>query len=708
MDCLRRLTRTLGLLCLLSLLPASPGRGAELFGLIGNPNVDINGFGFFGDISLTRSLEILEPGEGKQIEFNSIYVEDSLWILSGELKRRGYLYPAIEASLTNAGETVWQGRWEEGDVDPKLPPRKEGDAVAFNIEPGVLFYFSTIQTNGLPDEITRDPQGFFYATDRLYVSEEDRFFSAGRLATGVDSLVLTLRGLGYRDVKAEGKVIAEDRETGAVDVQVEVNPGPLYYVEKLTLDAPAAGDETALEDTLPEDQRLDPSWLQLQAQKLRNRYYASGHPDVVITQEVEVLSDEGDIRRTHVTLKAEPGPVVRIGQISFKNAESVNRDLLEQQANLHEGELLDRSQVEAGRERLSRLGVFRTIRIDYEEAEDGTWNVIYDADMKKQTVVNLIFGVGSFDIVRGGFEVLQNNLWGLAHQSHLSAIQSVRATYVDYTYTIPQILGEDLDFFLSANYLRREEITFDREEYGGSAGLQHFFSDINTAASIQFNYGQVEARNSDITSPPGPTKSLVSSITLKANRNELDNPLFPTDGWQVFGSSEFAFKQLGGQVNFQRIEIGGAWHKPITDSGLVFHAGYKTGVVTSFGSASENIPVPKRFFLGGENTVRGYRRDQASPVNSLDQQIGAVSYMLWQVEFEQRLTEMISVVVFCDTVGNAAEIQDYPFNDVLVSVGAGISLRTVVGPLRFEYGHNVKRRPFDPKGTFQVALGFPF
>ncbi|MDP0495125.1 MAG: BamA/TamA family outer membrane protein [Verrucomicrobiota bacterium JB024] len=45
---------------------------------------------------------------------------------------------------------------------------------------------------------------------------------------------------------------------------------------------------------------------------------------------------------------------------------------------------------------------------------------------------------------------------------------------------------------------------------------------------------------------------------------------------------------------------------------------------------------------------------------------------------------------------------------MLVSVGAGLTIRTIVGPLRFEYGYNVKKRDIDPRGTFQVALGFPF
>ena len=112
--------------------------------------------------------------------------------------------------------------------------------------------------------------------------------------------------------------------------------------------------------------------------------------------------------------------------------------------------------------------------------------------------------------------------------------------------------------------------------------------------------------------------------------------------------------------------------------------------------------------MGGENTVRGYRQFQAAPVDSNGNQIGAVSFVLLQVELVQNLFDWLSVVAFVDAVGNAAYIENYPFNKILASAGGGISINTVVGPLRLEYGQNIDPRPGDPSGTFQVAIGFPF
>ncbi|WOO39432.1 BamA/OMP85 family outer membrane protein [Rubellicoccus peritrichatus] len=706
----------------------TPAHAAALFGLIGNTHIEIDGFGFFGNIELERSLEILEPQDEALQVFDEIYLEDALWILSGEIKRRGYLHPQITASISKDNQILWEGVWSEDEVQPEIPRSIEGDSVRFSIHSGILFYYDSIEIKGIPDEITQPTLTFFYPTNRLIVDSDDRYYTPGRFQGGLDSIIGSLRDLGYRRAKVTERNSIKDEATGAVNVTATIDPGPIVFVDTLTIEVESPGplliEETneagktvmdtkqeggfLLKDQKLEDQRFTPAWLLSEVQTIRKNYYTAGYPEVAIERDFEFLERSDERVVVQIKLIVAPGEQIHIADVKFEGTGKTNQALLERQANLKDGELLNRSEVERGRDKLSRLGIFRDIKVNYEDIGGGQWDVIYDASLKRQTAISLIAGVGSFDIVRGGFEIAQRNLWGLAHQSRLTAIQSFKATYADYTYTIPQVFGDDTDFFLSADYLRREEISFDRVEYGGTAGLQRYFSDINTTASAAYSYGLVDAKNTDFAVSPGPTRSLVSSVIFKANKNELDNPVFPTRGWQVFGTSEFAFTQLGGEVNFQRIEVGGAWHHPLDSQGLVLHTGLKHGVVTSVGSASENIPVPKRFFLGGENTVRGYRRDQASPVNSQGQEIGAVSYLLWQGELEQRLTELISVVGFVDAVGNAEQISEYPFNEVLVSVGVGISLRTVVGPLRFEYGHNVKKRTDDPNGTFQVALGFPF
>jgi len=716
------------------MLAPTAAPGEALFGLIGEPGVTVHGFGWLADLYLERSLEILRTDDEEQPTFNSVYIEDAVWVLAGEIKQKGYLEPEIEVHAYRDGEEAFQSVWFDGDLDPNAPKDLKADELDFEIFAGRLFFFDSIQVDGIPAEITRKPASFFYATNQLIISEKDRFFTPGRMNAGLGRLITELKDAGYRDAEVVFKDWEKNSDTGAVSVQAEVKPGPIYYADalvkriyapepespgkerpKLKVDLVTEADEdenaTGLESeerqTFPE-RRVAPGWVGQATRELRQEYFAKGYPEVFIEADYEIQEESDDRVMGPIILKVYPGQKATLREVRYEGGEGVAPWLLKQQTDLKTGEPLDRTDVEEGRDKLSRLGVFRRIRIGYDEVEPGQWDVVYELEKRGTTEVDLIFGVGSFDIIRGGFEVTRNNLWGIAHRADLRAVQSFKATYIDLDYSIPQIGGENVDFSAKGNYLRREELSFLREEYGVRSSLQHYveFLDVNLTGIYALE--NVRATDRTFFAPPGPLEALIGSLGFRINQTRLDSPVFPTDGYQWYLTGEFARPFFGGDVNYNRFEIGGAYHHPVGDFGLIAHFGFKHGVIFTSGEAVDEIPVNRRFFLGGENTVRGYKRDEASPVDKFGQEIGAVSYMLWQGELEQRLNDTFSLVVFVDAVGNAAFIDEYPFNEVLVSVGGGLSIRTIIGPLRFEYGYNVKRRDIDPEGRFQVGLGFPF
>ncbi len=720
------------------LAPGMLGAGS-FFGLIGDPNVEVSGFGYFSDLYLERSLEILDV-EGKEREdYDGLFLEDAVWILAGEIKQKGYLDPELDVQLLQGEEVVFTSTWADGDLDPNPPRDVAGDSVKFNVRAGLLYYISSIKIEGVPDDLPSKVESYFYATDQMIVSDTDRYFTEGRFQAGLNRIVQTLKDQGYRRVEVVEKDFSVNDETGEVSCTATIEPGPVFYTDQMevvmfkpdppenaNLDAESAPEnvvnqladgrveeapKSQIEETREKtfaEARLQPDWVGEAIQNLRREAFAKGYPEAHVEADFEVIEEDANRIYGKLILNVHPGAHATLHGVKFEGGEEVAPWLLEQQANAKPGEPLNRTAVEEGRSRLSKLGIFRRVQIDYEEVEPGEWDVVYELTPKGRTEIDLIFGVGSFDIVRGGFQVERNNLWNIAHRADLRFVQSFKATYADVDYWIPQLLGYDLDFFSNINYLRREELTFNRQEWGARAGFQHFISALNISSSVSYSLDNVKATNRDFLVPPGPLEARIGAMGFKFVQSELDNPVFPTKGYHWFLATEFARPFFGGNVNYDSAELGGAYHHPLGNFGLTLHLGFKHGVITTSGSAQDEIPVNRRFFLGGENTVRGYKRDQASPVNAQGQQIGAVSYMLWQGELEQRINETFSFVVFCDTVGNAAQISDYPFNEVLVSVGAGISIRTIVGPLRFEYGYNVKKRDIDPDGRFQVGLGFPF
>jgi outer membrane protein insertion porin family len=144
-------------------------------------------------------------------------------------------------------------------------------------------------------------------------------------------------------------------------------------------------------------------------------------------------------------------------------------------------------------------------------------------------------------------------------------------------------------------------------------------------------------------------------------------------------------------------------------TGRWLHFALSHGVVTTQGSENDLLlPVNKRFFPGGDGSIRGYKSGEAAPRGEDGKFIGAKSYLRAGIEVEQALTESLSIVAFLDALGSAPQLEDYPFEESLFSAGALLRFHTIVGPIQLGYGHNLNPRVDDPSGTIFFSIGFPF
>src|SRR5205085_1244867 len=126
-----------------------------------------------------------------------------------------------------------------------------------------------------------------------------------------------------------------------------------------------------------------------------------------------------------------------------------HESMLQRRVRIREGDLLDPTKAEQGRYRLARLGIFDSVELKYEKVDEDTRDIVYRLKEGKQLDFSLLAGYGSYERLRGGIDLEQNNLWGMAHHSHLRLVQSMKSSSGDYLYTIPQVAGDQADFFFN-------------------------------------------------------------------------------------------------------------------------------------------------------------------------------------------------------------------------------------------------------------------
>jgi len=670
--------------------------------------VKVSGFGLLGNREMVRLLRNFQLDGKMPVVIDRTFVEDAALVLLGRAHDDGYLRARLAGKFTLTNGTGQSLAWTNA-LDAMLPREFAAREAHFRLEQGVRFYYRAIEFSGVTAFPQREAASYFVSGDTLLRLRGNRVFSPAALQSSLAALREAYARAGYQEAVIRTNDVSLDESTGAVTVQIAVQEGLPTVVRSVSVEVQDSDPSEAAHRTLKPGAPYSQLWQQGLAQTLKAEQYVRGFPDAAVQFSAVRRETNATSVQLDLSAKVTPGPLIRVGEVTTAGNRRTKTSILRNRIKVEPGELLNRVEAEKSRQRLARLGVFDSVRLRYEPVDDSTRNVVYELDEGKPISLSLLAGYGSYELLRGGLEFENRNLFGLAHDLRLRGVQSFKSSSGDLLYTVPEVFGANGNLFLQGSGLLRKEVTFTREEYGGSIGLQKRLSPIQTDFTLRYDYQFLDTSDlsSDTTNVVGAGKSEAAAFVLQLVRDRRGSPLLPRHGLKLFGVLEIASPSLGGSANYQRLLFGGSYHMDLGGGRLV-HLGVMQGVTFIWGGTDDQLPFNKRFFPGGANSVRGYVEGEASPLDESGQQLGAETYTQVNIEFEQFLTKSWSVVTFLDTVGFAQYRSDYPWDQVLSSLGAGVRWRSLIGPVRLEYGYNLNRRSQDPVGTVHFSVGYPF
>jgi outer membrane protein insertion porin family len=224
-----------------------------------------------------------------------------------------------------------------------------------------------------------------------------------------------------------------------------------------------------------------------------------------------------------------------------------------------------------------------------------------------------------------------------------------------------------------------------------------------------------------------------SSLRLALQWDRRDNRLFPTGGFFLNFSFDVAPPFLapeaifGSDVNlFYRETLEFRYYQNLF-AGLTGRFRLLAGIVRGW-DAQHPVPVSELYYVGGINSVRGYRLYSISPYAIVGQAptpdaalrllaVGGNKQLVLNFELEYPIVEKMGIraVVFFDA-GNAFAPGFYNDPSVGLSLykswGFGFRWFSPIGPLRFEWGIPLDRRRdpitgayLDPPMDFQFTIG---
>ncbi|MDK9700809.1 MAG: outer membrane protein assembly factor [bacterium] len=143
------------------------------------------------------------------------------------------------------------------------------------------------------------------------------------------------------------------------------------------------------------------------------------------------------------------------------------------------------------------------------------------------------------------------------------------------------------------------------------------------------------------------------------------------------------------------------------DKKLTYATRVETGALILF----PNSPAPppdEKFHLGGLGLIRGWSRRELSPRDASNTPIGGESYCAGSLEVRYKLWGPLWSAFFFDAGTVWEKYQSYGKWPLQTTAGAGVRLRTPIGPVRIDIGWQLKRnqfydKPYHPEIHF--ALG---
>lgn len=672
--------------------------------------VRVSGFWFLKNRDMRELLTVLEP-EGKPLQLlDAAFIEDAVLVFQSALIEDGYLRPSgsVRVKLEDGTERTFA--WTSPGL-PEVPRDLAAVEADFHLMPGELYFYDQLQVEGLSTIPEQEMRSYFINDSALLGGRKARKFSPGGLDRGCESLRVRLRRLGRSDAKVTVLEQTRDERTGAVAVRLRVEEGPVHRIGGIEL-----------VDAVPEEvrgqieERLRAAsggvYSSLSRQDLLHRVHVDLYDHGYAESEVRVAGDtlrtvDGEVMHG-MTLAVDSGPKIRLGEVRFQGDGRTRESVLRRATDARSGQLFDRNRVEADRLSLSSLGAFSAVRADVTEQAPDLWDLTYQLRPSRRLEAGILFGYGSYEQWRGGLEVFHCNRFGRAERGRLQFIESTKSTSAEYQLTVPQIFGTTAQGNIRAFGLDREEVSFDRREVGMSTGVRRHSERFGVDVAARYQYERLRAANVVAAlADTAPDDSNVGAITFDITQDRRDNPLTPRTGYELSLALETAATALGSDVDYQKLDLKASWHARMGRTAVV-HAGLRHGVIWTFGESTEEIPINKRFFPGGDTTVRGYTEGRAAPRGTDGEIIGAEVSSVANLELEAVLVDRLAGVVFADAGLSSVSIDDYPGDQLRVSIGLGLRYNSLIGPVRLEYGYNVVKETGDQRDAWHFTLGFPF
>lgn len=588
------------------------------------------------------------------------------------------------------------------------------------------------------------------------IGREEHFLDLETLASDVERLEAYYRLRGYFGASVIPVVEPAPDDEEDVDVSFLIEPGDPVRLDTLVVTGiEIVPDPARLRRALPLEsgEVFDLGLFAASADTILRELRELGHAyaEVLRSFDADTIRDRATAR-----LDAVPGPVVRIDTIIVQGNVNLERRTVLRQLGVSVGDTLRAEALVTSQRNLYDLDIIEIAAVNIApDSLQATPDDLSSATVLVQIaegpvhVVEAAVGYGSVDCFRTRARWVSRNFRGGARRLELfgsvSKIGIGDPLDAGFAGSICRAFegdpfGDVLDYRLSADltqpyflgprnnlavslYAERqsEPSVFQRRAEGATFAVARRFDPREVLTlTLQFERRRTLASPAvfcvaflvcgpeDVAALNAPR--LTNTVGLNWYRNRTDVLLDPTRGYLLRAALVNAAQWLGSEVDYVRGTLETVVYRPVRPR-TIFAAALRVG--TFFGTASfepggDFIPPEDRFYAGGANSVRGYRRNELGPGIYVEEgpqfdpdavefvPIGGTSVVVATLELRfpsPFARDNLRLATFVDAGSVQREsISGMDGDEFRITPGVGLRLVTPVGPVRVDVAYN----PYGP------------
>lgn len=483
-----------------------------------------------------------------------------------------------------------------------------------------------------------------------------------------------LQPFGYYQVKVISKLKAPAAQGDPWEARYEVERGEPVKLDSVDYEVTGPGKDN---DAFPKAFAMAPGDRLVHAKfdegvrTLSDIAARNGYLDATLDPRGVVVDPERN--EAWAEIKLATGPQYYLGKVTFKQ-DLLEDEFLHRYVRFRSGEVYDPAKLLNLQASLLASEYYEQVEIvpHKEEAENDVIPLEVVATPNKPNKYRIGAGFATDTGPRLRFDWTRRYVGRWGHRMNAELNVSPTISYLRGEYRIPlDKPTQDLIF------LRPNLEHYDTSTRKGTIG------EFEVAHSVVVHGGWrrilgLSYRYEDYTDVTGTNNSSELVPNLSWSKTVTDDPVVTRNGYRIQAGLLGAVEGVISSASYLRAQVFAKW---IRSLGEDYRFITRANLGATLAKSVLDLPASRRFYAGGDNSIRGWGLDVLGPNDAEDKTVGGRYLGVGSLEFERRVYGDWGVALFYD-FGNAFD-PDYSAG-FKQGAGAGLRWRTPVGLVRVD------------------------